>query len=176
MNIFVAKMSSSTTGEDLRTLFEAYGTVSSAKVIMDRETGNSKCFGFVEMDDESEGNNAINALNGTEVHGRVIVVKAALPREEMGERRSFRPRFNNSGYERRGYDRRGGYDRDNGHRRHGGYDRRPYDDRRNSQGYSRGYDHHSGYDRHSYDQEGENYAARSYNNTYSDEENSFGNF
>ena len=70
MNIFVAKMSSATTGDDLATLFGEFGTVSSAKVIMDKETGNSKCFGFVEMEDETEGMNAINALNESEFQGR----------------------------------------------------------------------------------------------------------
>ena len=62
--------------------------VSSAKVIVDRETGNSKCFGFVEMEDETEGFNAINALNETDFQGRKIVVKKARPREEGGERPS----------------------------------------------------------------------------------------
>ena len=71
-------MSSATTGDDLATLFGEFGTVSSAKVIMDKETGNSKCFGFVEMEDETEG----------------IVVKKARPREEGENRghRSFSPR------------------------------------------------------------------------------------
>ena len=66
-------MSSATTGDDLATLFGEFGTVSSAKVIMDKETGNSKCFGFVEMEDETEGMNAINALNESEFQGRKIV-------------------------------------------------------------------------------------------------------
>ncbi len=89
MNIFVAKMSSATTGEDLATLFGEHGAVSSAKVIVDRETGNSKCFGFVEMEDETEGMNAINALNDTEFQGRTIVVKKARPKEE-GDRNAHR--------------------------------------------------------------------------------------
>jgi RNA recognition motif-containing protein len=88
VNIFVAKMSSATTGEDLEALFGEYGHVSSAKIIMDRDTGNSKCFGFVEMEDDTEGMNAINALNETEFQGRKIVVKKARPREEGGERSS----------------------------------------------------------------------------------------
>ena len=94
VNIFVAKMSSATTGDDLATLFGEFGTVSSAKVIMDKETGNSKCFGFVEMEDETEGMNAINALNESEFQGRKIVVKKARPREEGENRghRSFSPR------------------------------------------------------------------------------------
>ena len=108
MNIFVAKMSSATTGDDLATLFGEFGTVSSAKVIMDKETGNSKCFGFVEMEDETEGMNAINALNESEFQGRKIVVKKARPREEGENRghRSFSPRggerrFNPNHYLRR---------------------------------------------------------------------------
>ncbi|MEG0796576.1 MAG: RNA-binding protein [Odoribacter sp.] len=94
MNIFVAKMSSATTSDDLAALFGEHGTVSSAKVIIDKETGNSKCFGFVEMEDETEGMNAINALNDTELQGRKIVVKKARPREEGEDRghRSFPPR------------------------------------------------------------------------------------
>ena len=94
MNIFVAKMSSATTSDDLAALFGEHGVVSSAKVIMDKETGNSKCFGFVEMEDETEGMNAINALNDTEFQGRKIVVKKARPKEEGENRghRSFAPR------------------------------------------------------------------------------------
>ena len=80
MNIFVAKLSEGTSSEDLRTLFEQYGEVSSAKVIYDRETGMSRRFGFVEMDDSSEGQAAIDALNESEVDGRTIVVKEAEPR------------------------------------------------------------------------------------------------
>ena len=90
VNIFVAKLSSTTTSEDLQALFSEHGSVSSAKVIMDRETGNSKCFGFVEMEDETEGFNAINALNETEFQGRKIVVKKARPREEGGDDRGQR--------------------------------------------------------------------------------------
>lgn len=91
VNIFVAKLSSATTSDDLNALFSEHGTVSSAKVIMDRESGNSKCFGFVEMQDETEGLNAINALNETDFQGRKIVVKKARPKEEGGEQQ--RPRF-----------------------------------------------------------------------------------
>lgn len=75
-------MSSATTGEDLEALFGEHGVVTSAKVIMDRETGNSKCFGFVEMEDETEGMNAINALNETEFQGRMIVVKKPVPEKK----------------------------------------------------------------------------------------------
>lgn len=92
-------MSSATTSDDLAALFGEHGTVTSAKVIMDKETGNSKCFGFVEMEDETEGMNAINALNETELQGRKIVVKKARPKEE-GESRGHRP-FSPRGGERR---------------------------------------------------------------------------
>lgn len=92
-------MSAVTTSDDLAALFGEHGTVSSAKVIMDKETGNSKCFGFVEMEDETEGMNAINALNETEFQGRKIVVKKARPREE-GENRGYRS-FASRGGERR---------------------------------------------------------------------------
>lgn len=84
MNIFVAKLSPSTTSEDLESLFAQFGDVSSAKVIFDRDTGNSRGFGFVEMDVEDEGFEAINQLNETELDGRRIVVKKARPREERG--------------------------------------------------------------------------------------------
>jgi RNA recognition motif-containing protein len=90
MNLFVAKLSSSTTGDDLQEIFSAYGEVSSAKVIIDRETGNSKGFGFVEMANSEEGNAAISALNESEVDGKEIVVKEANAREE-------RPRRDNRG-------------------------------------------------------------------------------
>lgn len=84
MNIFVAKLNYSTSSDSLQSLFESFGEVSSAKVIMDRETGRSKGFGFVEMADDSAGQEAINALNETEFEQRTIVVKEALPREDRG--------------------------------------------------------------------------------------------
>ena len=90
MNIYITGLNYSINDADLNDLFAEYGEVSSAKVIMDRETGNSKCFGFVEMEDETEGFNAINALNETEFQGRKIVVKKARPREEGGDDRGQR--------------------------------------------------------------------------------------
>jgi RNA recognition motif-containing protein len=84
MNIFVAKLNYATESDDLRSAFEAYGTVSSAKVIMDKFTGKSRGFGFVEMDDESEALSAIQDLNDSELDGRTIVVKKAEPREDRG--------------------------------------------------------------------------------------------
>lgn len=80
MNIFIAKLAGNTTGDSLRSLFEQFGAVDSAKVIMDRETGNSKRYGFVEMSNDDEGNQAIEALNESEFEGSTIVVKKANPR------------------------------------------------------------------------------------------------
>ena len=89
MNIFVAKLSYGTTGEELQSLFEQYGDVDSAKVIMDRETGRSKGFGFVEMPNEEEGQSAIDELNDSELDGRTIVVKKANPPGGGGGRGGF---------------------------------------------------------------------------------------
>lgn len=84
MNIFVAKLDYNTSSDDLRDAFEAYGDVDSAKVVMDRETGRSKGFGFVEMPNDDEGQNAIDGLNESELDGRTIVVKKATPKEDRG--------------------------------------------------------------------------------------------
>lgn len=81
MNIFIARLNYSTTGEDLQRLFEQYGTVDSSKVVLDRDTGRSKGFGFIEMENKEEALNAISNLNETEFMGRNIVVKEARPRD-----------------------------------------------------------------------------------------------
>lgn len=80
MNIFVAKLNFRTTSEELRAHFETYGEVSSAKVIMDRNTQRSKGYGFVEMPDDDAAEKAIEELNETEFDGRTIAVKKANPR------------------------------------------------------------------------------------------------
>ena len=108
MNLFVAKLDSSITGDYLNELFSAHGEVASAKVIFDRETGNSKCFGFVEMPNEEEANAAIASLNESEVEGKQIVVKEANPPQER-PRRDFN-RGGGGGYNRGG----GGGDRREG--------------------------------------------------------------
>lgn len=82
MNIFVTKLNYSTQKEDLVEVFEQYGAVSSANVIFDRQTGRSKGFGFVEMEDDDAAQRAIEELNETELHGRTIIVKKAEPRKE----------------------------------------------------------------------------------------------
>ena len=80
MNIFVAKLNYATSEDALRQAFEEFGTVDSAKVIIDRDTQRSKGFGFVEMPNDDEANQAISSLNDTELDGRTIVVKKANPR------------------------------------------------------------------------------------------------
>lgn len=106
MNIFVAKLNSNTTSETLNEIFSQFGEVASAKVIIDRETGNSKQFGFVEMNDDYAGLAAIERLNDSELDGRRIVVKKAVPKEEMGgassrnSNRTFKPRPQGGGYNR----------------------------------------------------------------------------
>jgi RNA recognition motif-containing protein len=84
MNIFVAKLNYDTREDDLRYAFEEFGEVSSAKIIMDKFTGRSKGFGFVEMPNDEEAMNAIDELNDSELDGRRIVVKKARPREDRG--------------------------------------------------------------------------------------------
>ena len=81
MNIFVAKLSFDTREDSLKQVFEEFGEVSSAKIIMDKFTGRSKGYGFIEMPNDEEGQNAINDLNDSELDGRNIVVKKAEPRE-----------------------------------------------------------------------------------------------
>ena len=83
MNIFVGSLSYDVSETEFKELFEAYGEVTSAKIITDRDTGRSKGFGFIEMDN---GQEAIDALNGKDVSGRTIVVNEAKPREERPKR------------------------------------------------------------------------------------------
>jgi len=82
MNIYVGNLSYGITEEDLRALFAEFGDVSSAKLIIDRETNQSKGFGFVEMSSNDAANKAIDELNGREVSGRALRVNEARPREE----------------------------------------------------------------------------------------------
>ena len=83
MNIFVGSLSYDVSETEFKELFEAYGEVTSAKIITDRDTGRSKGFGFIEMEN---GQEAIDALNGKDVSGRTIVVNEARPREERPKR------------------------------------------------------------------------------------------
>lgn len=81
-NLFVAGISYDTTSEGLGQHFTQMGTVTSSQVIMDKYTGKSKGFGFVEMSTEEEAKNALDKLNGSTLDGRTIVVKEAKPRED----------------------------------------------------------------------------------------------
>jgi RNA recognition motif-containing protein len=87
MNIFVGSLPFSLEEADLRELFEAYGEVSTVKLISDRETGRSKGFGFVEMSDDESAQKAITGLNGAEVKGRTIAVSQA-EEKKPNDRRS----------------------------------------------------------------------------------------
>ena len=81
MNIYVGNLSYQTSDQILESTFAAFGAVDSAKIIMDRTTGRSKGFGFVEMPNDAEANAAIEALNGSELDGRNLTVNEARPRE-----------------------------------------------------------------------------------------------
>lgn len=82
MKIYVGNLPFSTNDEDLQALFEAYGEVSSARIIRDWETGRSRGFGFVEMDDHAGAEKAIETLHQSEMGGRSIVVNEARPRPD----------------------------------------------------------------------------------------------
>jgi cold-inducible RNA-binding protein len=82
--LYVGNLSYGMTDSDLQNLFEPHGTVQSAKVIMDRDTGRSKGFGFVEMGNGEEADATIAALNGQDVNGRALTVNEARPREDRG--------------------------------------------------------------------------------------------
>ena len=82
--LYVGNLSYDVTDGALEQLFAAHGTVQSAKVIMDRDTGRSKGFGFVEMSSDAEAQAAIAALNGKDMGGRALTVNEARPREDRG--------------------------------------------------------------------------------------------
>ena len=84
MNIYVGNLSYEATQDDLRQAFEAHGEVSSVAIIMDKMTGRSRGFGFVEMPDQAAGQAAINALNLQEIRGRAMTVNEARPKSEGG--------------------------------------------------------------------------------------------
>ena len=84
--LYVGNLSYGMTDSDLQRLFAEHGSVQSAQVIMDRDSGRSKGFGFVEMSNDQEAQEAINALNGKEVDGRALTVNEARPREDRGGR------------------------------------------------------------------------------------------
>jgi RNA recognition motif-containing protein len=84
MKLYVGNLNFKTTGEDLQELFGQVGTVESASVVMDRDTGRSRGFGFVEMSSSEEGQKAIEQFNGKDFNGRNLSVNEARPREDRG--------------------------------------------------------------------------------------------
>ena len=101
MNIYVSNLSFRTSEADLKDLFAKFGTVTSAKIITDRETGRSKGFGFIEMPDDEAAKKAISEANGAELYGRTIVVNEAEEKKERssgGFRSSNRPAGGGGGY------------------------------------------------------------------------------
>ena len=113
-NLYVGNLSFNTTADDLREAFGQYGTVTSASVVSDRETGRSRGFGFVEMSDG--GDEAIRAMNGADLQGRTLTVNEARPRED-------RPRGGGGGGGRGGYGGGGGGGGRGGYGGGGGRDR-----------------------------------------------------
>ena len=87
MNIYVGNLSYGMSEDELRDAFGAFGEVSSVKILMDRETGRSRGFGFVEMPNQSEAEAAITQLNGKDVGGRALRINEARPREQQQQRR-----------------------------------------------------------------------------------------
>ena len=86
MKLYVGNLPYSMTDSDLQDLFSQHGTVQSVQIIIDRDTGRSKGFGFVEMSSSDEGQAAISALHDKEINGRKLTVNEARPREERGPR------------------------------------------------------------------------------------------
>lgn len=82
MKLFVGNLSFQTTQADLFQTFSAYGSVDTANVLTDRDTGQSRGFGFVEMPNRSEAQNAMDSLNGSDLHGRTLNVNEARPKPE----------------------------------------------------------------------------------------------
>ncbi len=126
--LYVGNLAYSVTSDELQELFEQYGSVTSAQVLNDRETGRSRGFGFVEMDNDAEADAAIEHLDGNDHLGRRLTVNEARPRTPGGGgSRGGGRDSGGGGYERGGYggggggfEQRGGYDR-GGYNRGGGY-------------------------------------------------------
>ena len=110
MNIYVGNLSWSMSDDDLSNLFTQFGSVSSAKILKDKVSGRSKGFGFVEMENDEEANNAIANLNETEVQGRKIIVNQSQPRPAgEGGGGGYKKRSGGFGGGNRGGGSRGGY-------------------------------------------------------------------
>jgi RNA recognition motif-containing protein len=87
MNIYVGNLSYKVSDQELMEVFEEFGEVISAKIIKDRETGRSKGFGFVEMENDNDAQSAIAELDGTDMDGRTLKVNKARPKQPAGSRR-----------------------------------------------------------------------------------------
>jgi len=83
-NIFVGNLSFGATESSVRSAFEAHGTVDRVSIVTDRDTGQAKGFGFVEMGDNAQGDSAIAALNGMDLDGRAMTVNEARPKTDRG--------------------------------------------------------------------------------------------
>ncbi len=131
MNIYVGNLSWQMTDENLRTLFEQYGSVTSAKIIKDKVSGRSKGFGFVEMPEDAEAQNALSSLYDFEVLGRKIIVNEAQPKPagNGGGGGGFKKRSFGGGGGDRGGNRGGG----------GGYNKGGGGFNRGGGGYSKDY-------------------------------------
>jgi len=106
MNIYISNISFKASEDELRELFEEYGDVSSAKIILDKETQRSRGFGFVEMPDDAAAREAIKALNGFNLVGKDLSVTEARPKTDAPRSNNYSSRNNNGG----GYgNRRGGW-------------------------------------------------------------------
>ncbi len=101
--LYVGNLNYEFTGSDLEQLFSSHGSVASAQVIADRETGRSKGFGFVEMGNDQEAQAAMTSLNGQEVHGRALTVNEAKAREERPRGGFGGGRGKSNGYDRKPY-------------------------------------------------------------------------
>ncbi|MGN6440241.1 MAG: RNA recognition motif domain-containing protein [Agriterribacter sp.] len=125
MNLYVGNLSWNMTEDDLRNLFEQYGAVTSIKIVKDRETGRSKGFGFVEMENDTEAQNALSSLYDKEVLGRKIVINEA-------QERPAKPSGGGGGFKKRSFGGGGGgYNKGGGgggyrDRDRGGYNKRDY--------------------------------------------------
>ncbi|MCG2614207.1 RNA-binding protein [Terrimonas sp. NA20] len=131
MNIYVGNLSWNLKDQDLLNLFASHGEVGTAKIVLDKFTNRSKGFGFVEMPNDDQAQAAINALNGTEVDGRNIVVNESRPKPEGGgsgggggfKKRSFGGGGGGGGFKKGGSGGGGGYNKGGGggYRDRGGY-------------------------------------------------------
>ena len=143
MNIYVANIAYTAKDQDLRELFEAFGEVTSAKIIMDKATNRSRGFGFVEMADDTAGKAGIEGTNGKAFHGRDLVVNEARPRTEGGpsggggDRGGYRGGSGGGGGDRGGYRGGGGGGGDRGGYGGGGGGGRDRGDRGGGGGYRR---------------------------------------